>query len=147
MVPAKPALFYARGLAEARKDWATTESAAIWSRSKWRAVSGRPGGRHSPYCICECSHNDGNYCCSDCCEYRTEYCYTECSYNTPGFQYCSPCDDCEESEEHCFLECEHNEKWQVNSPCNECDKSDCEGCDYAEKKEELARTKKSATAA
>ncbi|MCX6069394.1 MAG: hypothetical protein NTU91_00835, partial [Chloroflexi bacterium] len=67
---------------------------------------------HSPYCICECSHNDGNYCCSDCAEYRTDYCYQECSYNLPGFQYISPCDSCEESEQYCFLECQYNQKWE-----------------------------------
>ena len=68
------------------------------------------------------------------------------SYNVPGFNYCSPCDDCEESEEYCFLECKHSSERQVNSPCNECDKPDCDDCEYAEKKAGLARRKKSGAA-
>ena len=101
---------------------------------------------HSPYCICECSHNDGNWCCSDCGQYRTEYCYTQCEYNLPGFQYISPCDDCSESERHCLLECEHNTEWQQNNPCKECSRERCEGCDYGEKKAEVEVAKQSADA-
>ena len=94
---------------------------------------------HSPYCICDCSHNDGNYSCSDCGEYRTDYCYSECSYNVPGFQYISPCDPCEESESYCFLECPYNKKWEQNNPCSDCDKQGkCDDCEYAEKKEQIA---------
>ena len=96
---------------------------------------------HSPYCICECSHN-GAWSCQDCGSYRTEYCYTECGYNVPGFSYVSPCDDCEETGQHCFLECPHNGEWQVKSPCNECDKTDCDGCDHAARKAELVATKR-----
>ena len=96
---------------------------------------------HSPYCICECGYN-GAWSCSDCGSYRTDYCYTECGYNVPGFSYVSPCDDCSESEAHCFLECPHNGEWQVKSPCNECDRTDCDGCDYAARKAELVATKR-----
>ena len=95
---------------------------------------------HSPYCICECSHN-GAWSCSDCGEYRSEYCYTECEYNLPGFQYVSPCDDCSMTEAHCLLECEHNAEWQMNSPCTECSREGCDDCDYAGKKGELDATK------
>lgn len=92
---------------------------------------------HSPFCVCECTHNDGLFCCADCSEYRTDYCYRECSYNVPGFQFISPCDDCEEGDEHCFLECQYNEDWKQRSPCDGCDKPDCEDCPYAEKKQSL----------
>ena len=91
---------------------------------------------HSPYCIAECSHN-GAWSCSDCGSYRTSYCYADCEYNLPGFQYVSPCDDCSEPEAHCILECEHNGQWQINSPCTECSREGCEGCDYADRKAEL----------
>jgi hypothetical protein len=30
---------------------------------------------HSPHCVMEREHNDGNYCCSDCNEYREDYCF------------------------------------------------------------------------
>ena len=92
---------------------------------------------HSPYCVCECPHNDGLYSCADCCEYRTDYCYRECEYNVPGFEYCSPCDECEESKEYCFLNCEYNDAWQINSPCDGCNKPSCDGCPYLEKKLQL----------
>ena len=94
---------------------------------------------HSPYCVCECSSNDGNHSCSDCGEYRSDYCYQECRYNLPGFQYISPCDPCEEAESYCFLECQYNGDWKQNNPCTDCKKKDqCEDCEYAEKKERLA---------
>jgi hypothetical protein len=89
---------------------------------------------HTPFCILECSHNDGMHCCSDCGEHRTDYCYTECGYNVPGFNYCSPCDDCEEAEAYCYLECPYNGQWQQRNPCDDCKKSDCDGCDYEKKK-------------
>jgi len=100
---------------------------------------------HSPYCIAECSHN-GAWACSDCGEYRSDHCYTECEYNLPGFQYVSPCDDCSESEAHCLLECEYNEQWQQNSPCTECSREGCDGCDYADKKAEVEAAKRSTAA-
>ena len=58
----------------------------------------------------------------------------------------SPCDGCEENEAYCFLECIYNDEWQVNSPCNECSRENCNGCDYADKKAEVEARKQSAVA-
>ena len=63
--------------------------------------------RCSPYCIFECSNNNGQYECEDCNDRQTDFCYIECSYNE-NFSRFSPCEDnCEnKGNEHCYLECE-----------------------------------------
>jgi len=93
--------------------------------------------RCSPYCIFECSQNEGWYGCSDCCDYRTDYCYTECSYNE-NYEYVHPCDGCDaEGTRHCYLECPYNEGWDLKNPCDDCEKEECnEECEYHRKARE-----------
>jgi len=76
----------------------------------------------TPFCIAECTTNDGFYGARDCCDYRTDYCYAECQYNGEGCLALSPCDECEhEGTAHCYLECSWNEEWQKFSPCEGCE--------------------------
>ena len=98
------------------------------------------------YCIFECRENNGQYECSDCCEYRTEYCYQDCDYNE-NFERFSPCDDCsDEGTEHCYLDCQYNEEWQLHKPCDDnCELEECSSaCPYFKKLQELKETAKNA---
>jgi len=100
----------------------------------------------TPYCIHECSENDSQYECGDCCEYRQDYCYQDCDYNQ-NFEQFSPCDDCsEEGTEHCYLNCQYNEQWELHKPCDEsCEFDECDSeCPYFKKSEELKETAKNA---
>jgi len=100
----------------------------------------------SPYCIFECSENEGQYECRDCCDYRTDYCYLECDYNQ-DFEQFSPCDDCsDEGTEHCYLKCCYNQEWQLHKPCDECcefEECNCE-CPYFKKSQQLKEATKDA---
>lgn len=93
--------------------------------------------RSGPYCINECSHNDGYFGCGDCYEYRTEYCFTECSYNT-DYERQHPCEGCDRhGSEYCYLECSYNRKWQLQNPCEDCEDEECQSCPYHTKKLKL----------
>jgi len=100
-----------------------------------------------PYCIHECRENNGQYECSDCCDYRTDYCYLECSYNE-NFERFSPCDDCgDEGTEHCYLDCQYNDQWQLKCPCENCEFDECNSeCPYFKKLQELKEVAKNANA-
>jgi hypothetical protein len=100
----------------------------------------------TPYCIHECSENNGRYECGDCCDYRTDYCYQDCDYNQ-NFEQFKPCDDCsDEGTEHCYLDCCYNEDWQLHKPCDEdCQFDECNSeCPYFKKSETLKEAVKNA---
>lgn len=99
---------------------------------------------YSPACIFECSHNNGQYTCTDCYDYRTDYCYLECVHNE-DFENFSPCDDCsQKGTEYCYLNCQFNNKWQLQNPCDDnCSYEECdEKCPYFEKSQTLTEANK-----
>jgi len=101
----------------------------------------------SPYCIFECSDNNGQYGCEDCGDYRTDYCYLECSHNE-DFSLFSPCDDCsDKGTQHCYLNCQYNDQWQLQRPCDDCEFEECNAeCRYFNKSESLKETENHANA-
>jgi len=102
----------------------------------------------SPYCIFECSENEGQYSCDDCYDLRSDYCFQDCSYNE-NFSRFKPCEDCGDKDtEHCYLNCQYNEQWQLNKPCDEsCEFEECcDECPYFKKLQTLKEVAKNANA-
>jgi hypothetical protein len=101
----------------------------------------------SPYCIFECSENEGRYSCDDCYDQRSDYCFQDCSYNE-NFSRFKPCEDCgDEGSRHCYLDCQYNEKWLLRCPCDDCEFEQCSSeCSYFKKLQTLKEVAKNANA-